>query len=205
MRSRHLGRLTTPDLRNAQTESSSNVNALQVIWRNSSYICHKAINCQPHLNQGPAMLGAGVSDRLSVSSGCKAVGKHPADTRIICSQVWPGSWGWGGMRPRHRSHHFEQSSGAQRSQLERLLLFHCLLHRLHLSPEAPLKSRGTSRTPSWDKPGCPDHHDTIGWTWVLEHLPRPAEWASGQVVDRPALTLVEGERKSHTPFAKIRL
>ena len=57
-----LGRLTTPDPRNAQTESSSSVNTLCCL-RNSGCICHKAINSQPQLNQGRAMLGAGISDR----------------------------------------------------------------------------------------------------------------------------------------------
>lgn len=148
-----LGRLTTPDLRNAQTESSSNVNALCYL-RNSSYICHKAINCQPHLNQGPAMLSWCLRQGLSVSSGCKAVGKHPADTRIICSQVWPGSWGWGGMRPRHRSHHLTIFLGLRRSQGLNDSSYSTACCTGSICPQSSLKSRGTSRAPSWDKPGC---------------------------------------------------
>lgn len=197
-----LGRLTTPDPRNAQTESSSNVNTLCCL-RNSRCICHKAINSQPQLNQGCAMLGAGVSDRAEPVLRVRGSGQMSCWTQGLSDpRSGRGAGGgaeWGQGIAAIASNNLlgaQEITGAGTTPLSPLPAA-----QAPSVPRGSLKSRGTSRAPSWDKPGCPDHHDTIGWTWVLKRL--LASWVGEWWTDQLSPSRRESARV--TLFAKKRL
>ena len=76
---------------------------------------------------------------LSLSSGCEAVGRRPAGHKDYLIPEVAGELGVGRNEAKASQPSLRTIfSELRRSQgLERLLSLHCLLHRLHLSPEAP--------------------------------------------------------------------
>lgn len=85
------------------------------------------------------MLGAGVFARAERGLGCEALVRCPSGHKEYLFPAVAGELGvgWGeatASQPSLRTI-FSELRGSQ--GLERLLSPHCLLHRLHLSPEAP--------------------------------------------------------------------